>query len=65
VTWEGYYTGPNLAWAGTLLGWPLWDTGRMFWTMALKDYAAGTVENVNVTAAILAVNASNPGFQTP
>jgi hypothetical protein len=37
----------------------------MFWTMALKDYAAGTAENINVTAAILAVNASNPGFQTP
>jgi hypothetical protein len=37
---------------------PLYDAGQMFWTMAMKDYVAGTADNRNVTGALAATDLS-------
>jgi hypothetical protein len=39
-------------------GMPFYDAGRMFWTMAMKDYVAGTTNNQNVTAVLAATDLS-------
>jgi hypothetical protein len=44
--------------------WSFWDSGRMHWTMTMKDYIAGTKDNHDSMTAIETANSSNPTFHT-